>query len=312
VTAEEAIAFWQAEDVHTTRLSAYYEVRYALLEPDPPRRLPGLVLNHGTFVVDATSPRIRTTHSELAFDLPDAVGGGSHPVEVEPGRVGFPDGNVLTLRGDALGVGQSRRVVLRNARWRALGPAFARAPIDPSLPGNTDWAVELVLGEVRVTLGTELFVMINGAATPLPVAPGVYMASLEVVKDSEVQFGRLKEITDRPNEAPFLVIPRITGVVVQNVDVGGGIMQQRVRLDFDASLDLAPTPPLDILLVANGENYLPFDPTDPDDTFDEGDFQAEDNTLTFRPRFDATAQGLYPIRVIVEGAESQPFWIEVP
>ena len=51
VSPEDSIAFWSAEDRQTARLSAYYEVRYALLEPEPPRRLPGVVLSLGTFIV---------------------------------------------------------------------------------------------------------------------------------------------------------------------------------------------------------------------------------------------------------------------
>ena len=55
LTPEELISFWSAEDRMTTRLSAYYEVRYALLEPELPRRLPGIVLRLGNFIVE--SPR---------------------------------------------------------------------------------------------------------------------------------------------------------------------------------------------------------------------------------------------------------------
>ena len=70
--------------------------------------------------------------------------------------------------------------------------------------------------------------------------------------------------------------------------------------------------PLDILVVVNGENYARFDPLAPGSMFGIGDFEPFDDTLEFRARFDPAATGVYPVRVIVEGAESQPFWIALP
>jgi hypothetical protein len=45
--------------------------------------------------------------------------------------------------------------------------------------------------------------------------------------------------------------------------------------------------------------------------FDIGEFEPADAALVLRARFDSTVPGTHPFRVIVEGAESQPFWIEV-
>ena len=36
------------------------------------------------------------------------------------------------------------------------------------------------------------------------------------------------------------------------------------------------------------------------------------NVNVFRARFDPAVAGAHPFRLIVEGAESQPFWIELP
>ena len=139
VTPEDSIAFWSAEDRQTARLSAYYEVRYVLLEPDPPRRLPGVVLSLGTFIVDIASPQLAGSRSAVTFTLPAQAGGGEQTIVASPARVGPPgppNGNRLTLLGTNLAIGQARRLYLRNARWRERVPELERVLVDPDLPQN--------------------------------------------------------------------------------------------------------------------------------------------------------------------------------
>ena len=317
ISPEEAIAFWSAEDRMTTRLSAYYEVRYALLEPDPPQRLPGIVLSVGNFIVDIASPQLATTRSRVSFSLPAIAGGGTQTIEASPARVGPPiaalsESNRLTLLGSSLTIGQARRIYLGNRRWRQRLPGVERVLVDPSLAANTaaGWAITEASDSIELTMGTALTVaMPSGPPVVLPVEPGMYSVVVEVVKDSLVAFGQLKEITDVSNTATFAVIPRVVGATVVNAAT------RQIRVDLDASTDLTPTGPgspgpLDLLFVANGQNYLQHDPTDPAATFDPGDFQPFDDTLEFLALFDPAVSGNYPLRVIVEGAESQPFWME--
>ena len=279
LTPEESISFWSAEDRMTTRLSAYYEVRYALLEPELPRRLPGIVLRLGNFIVDIASPQLAGTRSQLTFDLPAIAGGGRQTTEASPARVGppiaaLPESNRLTLLGSGLTTGRTRRIYLGNARWRQRLPGVNRVLLDPSLPANAaaGWAVTENAGQIEIAFGTTLSVaMPPGPAVDLPVEPGIYTVNVEVVKESLVIFGQLKAITDLSSAASFAVIPRVTGAAL--VDP----LQRRIRVDLDPSLDLTPTDPgspgpLDILFVANGQNYIRHDPAGPG-TFDAGDFE---------------------------------------
>lgn len=320
VTPDDSIAFWSAEERSTTRLSAYLDVRYVLLEPEPPTRLPGIVLSLGTFVVDIASPQLAGSRSQISFTLPSIAGGGPQTLQASPARVGppipaIPDSNLLTLFGASLTIGRTRRVLLSNARWRVRAPATERVEIDPELPQNqaAGWAVAENTGQIEVTMGTSLTVApTSGPPLALPVEPGIYSASVHVVKDSAVQFGRVKEITDTSNPTSFAVIPRIASAAVIDIPT------RRIQIALDPSVDLTPAtgpglpPALDILVVVAGENYLRHDPTDPTASFDEGDFEPAGNTLDLRATFDVTTAGTYPVRVIVEGAESQPFWIELP
>ena len=317
LSPEEATAFWSAEDRMTTRLSAYYEVRYALLEPDPPQRLPGIVLRLGNFIVDIASPQLAGTRSRVSFTLPAIAGGTIQTIEASPARVGppmatLPESNRLTLLGTGLTIGRARRIYLASARWRQRLPGVERVLVDPSLPANAGWTITEASDSIELTLGTQLTVaMPSGPAIALPVEPGVYSVVVEVVKDSLVVLGQLKEITDVSNPASFAVIPRVVGTTV--VDAANRV----ISVDLHTSADLTPTNsgspgPLDLLFVANGQNYLRHDPTDPSATFDPGDFRPLDSSLEFRALFDPAVAGAYPMRVIVEGAESQPFWMEIP
>jgi hypothetical protein len=316
---EDAVSFWSAEDQATTRLSAYYEVRYALLEPEPPQRLPGIVLSLGAFVVDIASPQIAGSRSRMTFALPAIVGGGPQTIEASPARIGppiaaLPDSSRLTLIGRNLTVGRARRIYLSNTRWRQRLPAMERVLVDPVLPANVaaGWAITEAIDRIEVTFGTHLTVALpSGPPAALPVEPGIYSASVEIVKESTVVLGRLKEITDISNPTSFSVIPRVIGAAIVNVG------ERRLRVDLEPSTDLTPTgagspEPLDILVVVNGENYLRHDSVVPGSTFDIGEFEPFNDTLEFRARFDPTVAGSYPVRVIVEGAESQPFWVELP
>lgn len=320
VTPEQSINFWTAEDRATTRLSAFYEVRYVMLEPEPPRRLPGLVLSIGNFIVDIASPQLAATASQLDFVLPALAGGGAQRVQAAPARVGqpiaaLPDSNRLSLRGSNLGIGRRRTLHLANGRWRTRVPALERVPVDPALPQNTaaGWTVTEAADHIELTMGTTLTVARPaGPPLQLPVEPGSYNASVQVVKQSQVVLGQLKEITDTSNSASFSVMARVLSVTVLDP------VQRRIQVNLDPSLDLSPPSgpglpgALDIVLVVNGENYLRHDPAAPGATFDVGDFEPFHDTLVFRSRFDPAVPGTYTLRVIVEGAESQPFWMELP
>lgn len=313
VSPEDSIAFWSAEDRQTARLSAYYEVRYALLEPEPPRRLPGVVLSLGTFIVNVASPQLAGSRSEVTFTVPAQAGGGQQTIVASPARVGAPpDANRLALLGTNLAIGQARRLYLRNARWRARAPELEHVLVDFDLPQNVaaGWTIEEASDRIDVTVGTQLTVAVPaGPPVVLPVEPGIYHARIEVVKELRVIQGQLKEITDTSNETPFAASPRVVGATV--VDPAQG----RIRVDLDPAVDLTPAGPpgpLDIVVVVDGEAYERHDPAMPGATFDVGEFEPANATLDFRARFDPTVPGTHPFRLIVEGAESQPFWIELP
>jgi hypothetical protein len=126
-----------------------------------------------------------------------------------------------------------------------------------------------------------------------------------VTIDERVVYGELEPFTIDSNEIPLLVIPRITST--SSIDG----LNNRITLtlvDFIVDFEDGTDDELDIQLIVDGKTYLR-DWTPPAN----GRFVADGpNSLTFQALFNVSATGDHPCRVVVNGAESAPFWIEIP
>lgn len=305
IAPEDAVSFWSTEEQQTARLSAYYEVRVIMLEPEPARTMPGIVYALGTFVVNIGSPYLDHTRSIVSFELPPSTGlDALQRVEAEPARVSTDSGggdfphNRLELVGTNLLVGQSRTLVLKNALWADQG--FETVPID--LAQNPGWAMDFRSDRIQVDVGQTAS---PDGATTLDVLPGPYQASLRVVKDEEVVLGQLKQITDSSNTTGFFVCPRVAAHGPPDADT-------RITVDIEPTFDLTD-PALDVEVIVDGRVYergIDPSPTTPSDN--DGRFELAANSVTFQPLFDETIAGERLFRLVVNGAESQPFWIVTP
>ena len=129
VSPEDALAFWNSEETRTARLSAYYEVRVVMLEPEKPKTMPGIVLSLGTFLVQIGTPHLDRSQSLVRFKIPEKNGGTVQQVEATPARVTLDNSatppeahNRLLLLGTNLTIGKSRSLFLRNGIWAKLPP----------------------------------------------------------------------------------------------------------------------------------------------------------------------------------------------
>jgi len=302
ITPEDATAFWTTEDQRTARLSAYYEVRVVMLEPEKPRTMPGIVYALGTFLVNIGSPSIGSSRSQVRFALPPSTGvSDPQTVESTPARVStdatLPH-NRLELLGTNLAIGRSRALVWRNALWAKLG-----SPAVTLVPGlNPSWSFLFGSDRVVVDIAPELQLDVT---TTLPVFPGLYSASLHVVKDEEVVLGHLKQILDSSNEVGFFVIPRLVGHGPPGLD-------SRVVVTVAPTFDLTE-PALDVQLIVEGRLYhRDFLAAPPSPSDNDGRFEVAAHAITLQPLFSVASPGEHPIRLVVNGAESQPFWIVIP
>jgi hypothetical protein len=300
VGPEEAISFWGADDQKATRLSAYYEVRVILLEPDEPVSIPAPVLSLGTYLYQLGAVHLDRTSSELEFDLPETAGGGTQTLEVSPARScpTDPPHNRLTLHGTNLTLGKSRQLWIRSTRWNRA------YPIDVSNVENQGFGWALSVQPDRLVLDIGRILMAEIAE--LHFTPGIYTAFLRVVIDERIVNGELVPFTVDSNEIPLFVISRIDGVTIDEPN-------NRIELDI---VELSVTLSLvDVFLIVDGQTYVrqAFDP-DPDLPSDnDGLFNTSGSgTLVFQALFDVSVAGSHPCRVIINGVESAPFWIEIP
>jgi hypothetical protein len=314
VGPEESVSFWGAEDSKTARLSAYYEVRVILLEPDEPATIPAPVLSLGTYLYQLGTAHLDCTRSQLEFVLPAAAGGDTQTLTSSPARacvVGSPH-NRLTVLGTNLTLGKSRQLWLRTARWTAIpSPAGTGGPIpiDLSLAGNAGWALSVQPDQLILDIDATLaFVNNLGVETSIDVFPGIYTAFLRTTIDERIVYGEVEPFTVDSNEIPLIVIPRITGATVDGPN-------NRITLtivDFNVDFGDGTNDALDIRLIVDGQTYLRgWDLVVP--IVNDGRFETVDpSTLTFQARFNVNLTGDHPCRVVVNGAESAPFWIEIP
>jgi Pvc16 N-terminal domain len=316
VTPEDAITFWSSEETVTARLSAYYEVRVVMLEPEEPKTMPGIVLNLGTFVVQMGTPYLDGSRSLVRFTIPVKNGGSVYEVEASPARVtldstaGPPEAhNRLALLGTNLAAGKSRSLFLKNTIWAGLpapGPVV-QTVVDLGL--NPNWNVEFHTDRVVIELAPTLTHATPGAATiNLSVLPGFYSAFVRVVMEEKVINNELKQIVATSNEVGFAVAPRIAGHAAPDVN---GNIQVNLGSEFDPlDTNLADDA---LQVIVGGEVYSRIN-TDPPTTAKQFFVtNSPSNLIRIRPHFAVvvTEPQAYPFRLVVNGAESAPFWIEL-
>lgn len=319
VSPEESITFWTTEEQQATRLAAYYEVRVVMLEPEEPRTMPGRVLSLGTFLVEVGAPSFERSRNLLRFDPPASLGGGEQAVESSPARVSLSSGgppgsphNRVELVGTNLSIGRSRNLFLRSARW--IRDGIERAALDPAL--NPGW--NLQLGTDRLSFDVQAQLQVDdgaGGAVPLDLLPGVYSAELRVVKDEAVIRNQLKQITVSSNEVVFLVGLRIAS----HGDPFDGPVPGTVRVTVHTAMgfDLTSAEIQESLqVVVGGRVYTRVTefqdhPTEPE--LDDATFVVlNESSLVLQPHFDVSIPAAHAFHLSVNGAESQPFWIDVP
>ncbi len=312
LTPEEALGFWHADDSATTRLSAYYEVRPVVIEPEPPVATRGTVFDIGLFVSAGQAPRIDAVAGLVQFEPPAATGIGPQLIETAPARATLAPGlaagpvNRIIVRGTSLS-GDGRRgsahIVLRSPRWQALVPPVRAARIDPAL--NPAWAVTTGSGEARFEMQPSLDIA-DGGGPPvsLETTPGIYTVAIETTRTATTRSGVTRTTRQESNQVAFSLGARIDSVDPPN---GQGRIIVRVVNLFDM---LAPE--IDALLAVDGEIYVEATGFPGPPAANRGRFVRRAGGIEFQPLFDIAEAGTHPVRLVINGAESQPFWITTP
>lgn len=301
----EAVSFWSAGSF-PLRLATYYQVSVVMLEPETSRSRTGRVLSYGAYGFVSGAPRLTTSENVLEFS-PDPTGTRPpHRVVLQPAQVPF--GSTVTFRGDGL-TGDRTLLALRSARWREEDDVEDAA-----------WNVRAASGRVEATVLPRVSLS-TGAAT---VVPGVYSARVKVKTRRTTSDGSIREFAHTSNATPFMVTVRLDGdadVLVPGPD--GSVALTGYCFDHP---DL-PEDPLEVIVgdvhlerssggsLAPGEYEIESTPSE--ELTAGGDPIPEDpQTLRFMmpdvPPTEWRPGTLVPLRIVVNGAESSPKWIQVP
>jgi hypothetical protein len=318
MTAPESLAYWANDDEATARLSFYLTMRGVELAPEPPRRLPGIVLSLGTVVFPGAGPSIGASESTLVHALPAALGGGQASATVSPARAGPvnpaapPETNRLRLRGAGLSAGTAQRLYISHPLWARLLPEAPRQVVDLALNAALGWDIAPTEAGAEIAVGDALDVRRpDDTVTRLELYPGTYLLRWSILRAIDEPGGGARFIEEPSNEVAISVVPRITGMAR---DAGTGAVTLAFgglwRLDRGRPMPADPgaEPELDILFSVDGVGYRLRGAGEP---AAHGSFVIAAHSLTYSPTAAANAPGLHSLRVVIDGAEAQPFWIEI-
>lgn len=272
VPVSEAMSYWTAGS-QALRLSAYYEVSVVLLEPEEPTAASGRALAWGVETFLGGLPRLTGSRSTVRFTIPGET--AARAIEVQPGQPAIGDEAVVF--GTGLG-GGTLELLVRGPGWRdaiAVGPT---------------WGVS--------GAGERVFFTVQDLIDTTPTLPGAYTAAVRITRTSTLPDGRSHTTTVSSNETPFQIAPAvtITGPVLDVYSVTGGRFA-------DATTPVVTRVSVAALVLTPGTLGA----------LNPGEFAiASPTLLTFRLPAGAPPGQQLPVRVIVNGSESPPAWVEAP
>ena len=274
VPVTEAMGYFNA-GTEALRLAAYYQVTPVLLQADQPDSLNGRVLTYGVFTFARGAPRLDTSQNFVTFTVPGET--TPRKVSVQPAEAAV--GGTVTFLGSAL-TGDNTTLLLNNR-------LFAQ-PIEIGM----DWGVSAT--------ATQITMVIQPNAQLATILPGVYSVRASVSNQSRISDGTLRTFVNNSNEIPFLIVPTITGFanVAGTITVTGSVFQD-------------PALPADAVQVFLGSTLIT---PKAGLVLNPGEFEVTSaTTLNFRfPGTGFVSGSFTPFRLIINGAENSPVWVQAP
>jgi hypothetical protein len=276
VQPNDAIQYWTAGS-QPLRLAGYYQVSAVLLEPERPTAAAGRVFSYGVHSFARGSPRLDGSRSGVTFTIPGEA--APRTVQLQPAEAPV-GGRVVFVGGDLSGDATS--LLIKH-------PKFA-APVEVS----SDWGVTATDTEVHAT--------VQATAGMQTIVPGLYSAVAQVAVTRTLPKQPPRQFVHTSNEVPFTVTPRIDAVgaptaagivtVTGTTFQGPGLSPDAVRL----FVGRWAVPPRAGAALAAGE------------------FEVV-NPTTIRVRFPIAglvSGRTVSLRLLINGAENAPRWVQVP
>jgi hypothetical protein len=208
---------------------------------------------------------------------------------------------VVTAGGEGLGDGRDAAVVLRGESTSGLGLPADAAVLRPA--DNPGWGIVVTDTEVRFLVRPTGQTASATGVVAVDVLPGSYSLAVRRSVETRSESGQTGTVDVESNRQPFAVAPYVVAVVVD--------ANNHVVVTVDAAYDAQAAAAVPQLSIGGDVYWLvaAFAGT----PADGGSFRVvNDHTYEAVPLFDPTLAGrTYPVRVSVNGADSQPFWLEV-
>ncbi|MCW8856718.1 MAG: DUF4255 domain-containing protein [Kangiella sp.] len=299
VTPEDTLNFWAAEDRKTARLSAFYEVRVIFLQPEKPTVTNNIVTNMGLYVHAKGTAKLLASKSVMTFEPPAVTGMGQQQVPLSPAKITLQTSGVnnsqIIVSGENLTSAQARTLQLRSA--------VLDQPIKIDAALNPNWNIKIEHNKIQITPQPILVIDNGGGPVNHELIAGIYDISLLII-DYRFQGAERLESTYETNRLSVAIGPHIASNPVLDIN-------NRYAISIVNSLSLTTlidSEPQVINLSIAGSIYRRVDAIA---ALTPGDFLVEDHGLLVEPLANISAPGFYPIQMTVNGAESQPFWLEV-
>jgi len=283
VPEDRASQFWSSS-TKPVRLAAYYEVSVALLEPEPTQRRSGRVLRYGVQVFVNGAPRLEASQNTVTFRVPSET--ADRTVDLQPGEAAV--GESMSFVGTDLD-GDVTTLMIRNTGWPS------------AVEVGSDWGV--------VAGTSSVFAQIQPEAGAQSILPGVYSAAARVTRNRTMPDGSIQAFPQTSNEVPFTVAPAISSPPYNatakeapagsaTVTVVGGPFQDAALPAGSVQVIVGPEPvPLQAVGPPAAGNFSIASPT---------------QLVIQFPIAQLNSGDVLPLRVIVNGAENAPRWVQVP
>jgi len=275
ITYNEAVHYWTAGS-SPIKLAAYYELTVVLLEPEPIKTYAGRVLRYGAFVFPGGAPRINTTQNSIDVTIP---GDATRTILLAPAQVSAGQDFDFTGTGFS---SDDTTLSLFSPLWTG------------ALAADASWNVQ-IMGDNLLRVTVPETVQLQNPVRIINLIPGLYSASVTVVRSLTLPNGLTQQFTNVSNQFPFTITPRIdsvTGPAANKVTVKGFVF-------IDPSLN-----PSEVDVYA-GQNRLTVN-SSPGFTINT----ATQITIDLPPGFTSGQQ--VPVRILIAGTESPPEWITIP
>lgn len=274
VTADEATHYWTTGS-KPLRLAAYYQVSVVMLEAEAAPARASRVLVYNAYAFPSETPYLTSSSNVLTFRLPSEV--ESRQVNLRPAQVTF--GGVVQFEGSGLG-GDRLSLLLNHASWDK-----------PLEVDSTAWGVQASPTQVRA--------VVQNSAAGQVLPPSQYSALVRVIRQRTIAGGRSRDFEYLSNETPFTISPtaKLTMGPAGEVTIDGCLYQGSGIL------------PDGIRLYVGGNCLNVGDPA----ALNPGEYAIVSDVQIHLKLPDGLTPGEFvPFRLIVNGAESAPAWIQIP